>query len=167
MVKALAAIAMLAGIASLAAVACGGGGNEGAASAPTASAPESHGLVAYPTRTGGVTGQTSGATDFTIYANEDFKQRAGAFGGAPSTRIFSFGPSEMTFEVGETVNIEFIPPPTTKNKHTFTVEELGINETAVYGKVATFTYTFDKPGRFRLTCRNFPGEGMLGWITVE
>ena len=175
MVKALAAIAVLAGIASLAVVACGGGDAEEEAPAPPpAAAPEEPGKVtgssgpaAEPTRTGGVTGQTGGAIDFTVYANEEFKQRVGAFGGAPHIKIFSFSPSEMTFKVGETVNFTFIPPTTTINKHTFTVEALGINETAAYGKVATFTYTFDKPGRFRLTSRNFANEGMMGWITVE
>ena len=188
MVKQLAAIAILASVVSLAAVACGGGDDEeepapppppAAAAVPTgapaAESVEARDLnaeaeaqataiaqVAGPT---GVTGHTGGATDFTIFLAEGtaIKQAGHWVGPAP----FRFVPEELTFKVGETVNFTLKPPDQSRVLHYFVIQELGVNEAVKYGKPTTFTFTFDKPGTFRLFCQTHVTWGMIGTITVQ
>ena len=167
MFKPLVPIAVLAGIASLAAVACGGGDEEEAAPAPEAAAPTatpaiavtSPGKIEFPDRPRGVTGQTGGVTQFTLKIQEIIEAYAQQHSGV------RFDPEEMTFKVGETVNFKVVPHPDSRTRHTFTVEELGIDVPVKYGKPATFTHTFDKPGRFKLVDKHFP-EFAIGWINV-
>ena len=77
----------------------------------------------------------------------------------------------MTFRVGQIVNFTLVPPPESRMTHTFTVSELGINEYVKYGKPTTFTYTFDRPGTFRLINILELGEGgtgaMMGAVVVK
>ena len=157
MVKPLTAIAILAVIASMAVVACGGGDGEEAAPPPAAAA-------AADVPTEGVTGYTDGATDYTV-------NLIGIQGGGMSmlwagTRYF-FDPDELIFKVGETVNFTISPPLDSGFKHTFTVKELGIDETVKFSQAATFSYTFDKPGKFELICNLLWTDGMKGTITVQ
>ena len=81
---------------------------------------------------------------------------------------YTFEPAELTFNVGETVNFEIIAET---ELHSFTVDELGIDVdidgSANPGQKETLTYTFDKPGTFRLVCIYHEGNGMVGEITVQ
>ena len=173
MIKQIAVIAILASVVSLAAVACGGGDDESAAPPPAAAAPApeaaaptatpaiavtSPGKIEFPDRVRGVTGQTDGVTQFTLNIQETVE----AYG--YHTGVY-FDPGEMTFKVGETVNFTVIPNPESRQRHSVTVRDLGIDVEAKYGKQVTFTHTFDKPGRFKLVDKHFP-EFARGWINV-
>ena len=77
---------------------------------------------------------------------------------------FRFGPSELTFVVGETVTFVL----TAENDfHTFTVDDLGIDVSIDGGTSVTVTCTFDKPGTFPLICIPHQSLGMTGTVTVR
>ena len=76
---------------------------------------------------------------------------------------FAFGPADMTFNTGDTVNFEFVGE---SQFHTFTVEELGIDVEVGGGETVNFEFTFDTPGRYTLICVPHQSLGMVGTITV-
>ncbi len=76
---------------------------------------------------------------------------------------FAFGPADFTFNVGDTVNFEFVSESAF---HTFTVEELGIDEDVGDGETVNFEFTFDTPGTYALICLPHETQGMVGSITV-
>jgi len=94
-----------------------------------------------------------------------------------NTNLHFTGPNtwdikEMTFNVGDTVNFTIVPygdgtERALRDRHTFTIRDLGINESVKYGKSANITVTFDKPGRYRYWCDIHVQEGEFGYITVE
>ena len=73
-------------------------------------------------------------------------------------------PSEITASVGETVTFTLTAET---EFHTFTVDELGIDESIDGGESATYTHTFDKAGTFKLVCLVHETSGMVGTITVQ
>ena len=77
---------------------------------------------------------------------------------------FAFGPAELSFAVGETVEFTFIGEA---QFHTFTVDELGIDEVVDGGETVTFSFTFDQPGTYTLICVPHQALGMVGTITVQ
>ena len=77
---------------------------------------------------------------------------------------YKFVPSEFNFEVGETVTFEITAET---EFHTFTVDDLDINESLDPGESVTLTVTFDKAGNFELICIPHHGHGMTGTIVVE
>ena len=78
--------------------------------------------------------------------------------------VYAFDPKEFTFSVGDSV--EFTVTAETEF-HTFTVDELGIDEVVLGGETITFTYTFDEAGEFKLFCIPHQSLGMVGTITVR
>ena len=76
---------------------------------------------------------------------------------------YEFEPSELVFTVGDW--IYFILTSETEF-HTFTVDELGIDVGGDAGETETFTFTFDRPGTFRLVSIPQEALGMVGTITV-
>ena len=77
---------------------------------------------------------------------------------------YIFSPSEFTFSVGETVTFTL----TSENEfHTFTVDDLGIDQDVNAGETVTLTFTFDTPGTFQLICLPHEVLGMVGTITVQ
>ena len=82
--------------------------------------------------------------------------------------VYEFDPAELSFTLGETVNFTIIGET---EYHTFTVDELGIDEEVDAsqnpGAEATFTYTFDQAGEFPLVCLVHELDGMVGTITVS
>ena len=81
---------------------------------------------------------------------------------------YEFDPSDLNFKLGETVTFTIVGET---EYHTFTVDELGIDED-VDGSLkanasSTFTHTFDRAGTFKLVCLVHELEGMVGTITVE
>ena len=77
---------------------------------------------------------------------------------------FAFGPADMTFNVGDTVNFEFVGE---SQFHTFTVEELGIDVDVDAGETVNFEFTFDASGTYELICVPHQALGMVGTITVR
>ena len=77
---------------------------------------------------------------------------------------FAFGPAELSFAVGETVEFTFIGE---SQFHTFTVDELGIDEAVEGGETVTFSFTFDQPGTYSLICVPHLALGMVGTTTVQ
>ena len=143
MLKRLIPLLLLAGVVSLAMVACGGDGDEEATPTTRPAAPAPAATVAPPPPSDGRSVRI---------VNEDV-------GGSGA---YKFSPSELTFKLGETVNLilraetEF---------HTFTVDDLGIDQDLGAGEELTVPFTFDKPGTFALICLVHPQ--MTGTITVQ
>ena len=77
---------------------------------------------------------------------------------------YAFDPNELTVKVGDCV--EFTVTAETEF-HTFTVEELGIDEVLNAGETITFEGFFQEPGEFRLICIPHQANGMVGTITVQ
>lgn len=82
----------------------------------------------------------------------------------PGSGVYAFDPKEFTFSVGDSV--EFTVMAETEF-HTFTVDELGIDEAVLGGETVTFTYTFEEAGEFTLFCIPHQSLGMVGTITVQ
>ena len=76
---------------------------------------------------------------------------------------YLFDPGDFTFNVGDVV--EFTLEAETEF-HTFTVDDLDIDVAMDPGSSQTMTYTFDKPGEFKLICIPHEFQGMVGSITV-
>ena len=76
---------------------------------------------------------------------------------------YTFKPDQFTFNVGDVVEFTLIAE---SEFHTFTVDDLGIDVSMDGGSTQTMTYTFDKPGEFKLLCIPHELLGMVGSITV-
>ena len=92
-------------------------------------------------------------------------------GGTPITVVnedvggsgqYAFNPAEMSFSVGETVTFTLTAET---EFHTFTVEDLGIDESLEAGETRKFTFIFKEAGSFDLICLAHPD--MVGTITVR
>ena len=77
---------------------------------------------------------------------------------------YEFVPDEFNFKVGETITFEMSAET---EYHTFTVDELGIDEDMDAGETITFSYTFDRAGEFEIICVPHQAFGMTGVIVVE
>ena len=77
---------------------------------------------------------------------------------------YAFDPDELTFSVGETV--EFTITSETEF-HTFTVDELGIDQAIRGRETAVVTFTLDEAGTFELICIPHKALGMVGTITIR
>ena len=78
--------------------------------------------------------------------------------------VYAFSPHELTFRLGETVTFTLVAEA---EFHTFTVDDLEINEDVDAGATGTLTYTFDTAGTFELVCVPHQVLGMVGTITVQ
>lgn len=81
-----------------------------------------------------------------------------------SSSNFSFSPKTLTLKEGQPVKITFANSGT----HTFTIDELGVNESLSGGSV-TVEFTPSKSGTFEYYCA-VPGHkerGMIGSLTVN
>ena len=135
----LAALTLLAVFTSLALVACGSTDSD---STPT------------PTPTPTPTATPTPPPDGTVVNLQD----PGVSGS------YAFSPSEFTFSVGETVTFTL----TSETEfHTFTVDDLGIDQDVNAGETVELTFTFDTPGTFQLICIPHEVLGMVGTITVQ
>ena len=78
---------------------------------------------------------------------------------------YQFNPSELSFKVGDRVAFTLTAET---EFHTFTVDDLGIDEALSKGEEVNFTFTFDRAGTFDLVCLVHGGpQGMVGTITVK
>lgn len=83
-------------------------------------------------------------------------------------RGFNYGylPGELTVKVGETVKIRL---SSDDSPHTFTIDELGVDEEFTWGKDKDISFVAGKKGTFKFYCR-VPGHkegGMVGTLVVE
>ena len=157
MLRRLIPLTVLMVFAAMAAVACGGDEEQApaaprpspppppAASAPAAAPSPTTPPVQEPVAPGP-------ATEVTVKLND-------SGGRGP----FSFGPADLAFDAGETVNFTFVGETAF---HTFTVEELGIDIDVAAGETVSFQHTFDTPGTYTLICIPHEALGMVGTITV-
>ena len=187
MIKPILIVGILVGIASLAAVSCGGGDDEeappAAAAAPAgadAAAPDqgsarvelpSQGTSFAIPAVSGVTRREGNVIDFTLNSlggGTSLSTNSNLQNAAPNT----YDIREMNFNVGDTVNFTIVPygdgtERALRDRHTFTIRDLGISKSVKYGNSANFTVTFDKPGRFQYVCDIHIQEGEWGHIIVE
>jgi len=83
-----------------------------------------------------------------------------------SLRNFAFEPSRFNIEAGTTVEFRL---KSRDIEHTFTVKDLDVNWFVQSGITATESFTFDRPGEYRLICAIAGHEqaGMVGVIRVQ
>lgn len=77
----------------------------------------------------------------------------------------SFNPKVITIPTGRTTTL--ILKNQGKKKHTFTVENLGIDAEVQPGKEKTITVKPEKTGTYELICRYHFQEGMVGKVIVK
>jgi len=75
-----------------------------------------------------------------------------------------FEPIKLTLQVGKTYRINVGEGG--KQLHTFTVSEMGIDETIAKGEVKMIEITPDTTGTFSIICLPHEASGMLGTILV-
>ncbi len=78
---------------------------------------------------------------------------------------FYFSPKEIQTNVGQPITVHV----TAQGRHTFTIDELGVNVETSSGQTTPVTFTPDKKGVFTFYCA-VPGHkenGQTGTITVE
>ena len=77
---------------------------------------------------------------------------------------YGFDPSDFSFKIGEIVTFELTAET---EFHTFTIDELDIDESVESRQTKTFTVTFTVAGEFRLYCIPHEAFGMVGKIIVD
>ena len=144
-------LAVLVALFSLVLAGCGGDDDGDTASVPATVAPPA---AAAPTSAAPAPASTGGGGDLTKISviNQD----------PGGSRKYAFDPSDLSFSVGETVEFTLLGET---EFHTFTIDDLGIDEALGAGEEVVFTFTFDKPGSFELICLSHPQ--MTGTITVK
>ena len=75
---------------------------------------------------------------------------------------YAFEPAELLFSAGD--KVEFTLKSETEF-HTFTVDDLGIDEALGAGEEKVFMFTFNKIGKYDLVCLSHPQ--MIGSIEVK
>ena len=150
----LPAVLVLVVLSAAIAAACDGGGEDPTpdsgrrSPSPPPAAPQA---TATPTAVLDEPDDGDGGTPITV-VNEDV-------GGSGA---YAFNPAELTFSVGETVTFTLTAET---EFHTFTVEDLDIDQSLEAGETTKFNFTFDKAGTFSLICLAHPQ--MTGTITVQ
>ena len=76
----------------------------------------------------------------------------------------AFSPSNFEFRTGETVRFQLIAQ---SEFHTFTINELGVNEAINARQTRYLDVTFDHPGEYALICVPHESLGMKGAIAVR
>lgn len=81
-------------------------------------------------------------------------------------QAFSWVPTEVVLPVGATARFYLTSRDVI---HGYQVERTNINVEVIPGEVATFYYTFDEPGRYRVSCNEYCGSlhhEMVGWVEI-
>ena len=77
---------------------------------------------------------------------------------------YTFVPNEFIFEKGQSVIFELVAET---EYHTFTVDDLKIDEDINAGETKRFKFDFNKTGTFELYCIVHKANGMVGEIIVK
>ena len=151
----LPAVLVLVVLSAAIAAACGGGGEDPTpdsgrrSPSPPPAAPQA---TPTPPADSGSNGPDVGGGKPITVVNEDV-------GGSGA---YAFNPSSLSFSVGEAVTFTLTAET---EFHTFTVEDLDIDQSLEAGETQKFNFTFDKAGTFSLICLAHPQ--MTGTITVQ
>lgn len=151
----LPAVLVLVVLSAAIAAACGGGGEDPTpdsgrrSPSPPPAAPQA---TPTPPEDSGPNGPVVGGGKPITVVNEDV-------GGSGA---YAFNPSSLSFSVGEAVTFTLTAET---EFHTFTVEDLDIDQSLEAGETQKFNFTFDKAGTFSLICLAHPQ--MTGTITVQ
>ena len=78
---------------------------------------------------------------------------------------FYFDPEELKVKAGVPVGIELKNEG--KASHTFTIDELGVDQVVQADESATVKFTPDQDGTLTFYCRFHRGQGMEGELTVS
>ena len=150
-------LAILVALMSIALVACGDDGDTPTVQ-PTAVSPAAPAPAPTDTPTAAATkpASTLPSTPSDVTKVKIVNQDTGGSG------KYQFSPSDLTFKVGEKVEFTLLGET---EFHTFTVDDLGIDESLDAEEEVVFTFTFDTAGTFDLICLAHPQ--MTGAITVE
>lgn len=101
-------------------------------------------------------------------ANSNSEQNAVFKQGYTTVRGFNYGfsPKTITVKLGAAVKLNLISDD---SPHTFTIDELGVNQQFTYGKDATVIFTASKKGTFQFYCAvpSHKENGMIGTLIVE
>ena len=159
MLKRLIPLVIIGVILSLAAVACGGDGDSDPTATPGQSSPSP--VPAAPTATA-ASGGSNGSSQTTAQPGGMTVEVQNRDNGGSGK--YAFEPADFTFKVGDTVT--FVMTAETEF-HTFTVDDLDIDEAVSSGDTVEFTVTFDKAGEFHLFCIPHEALGMEGTIKVQ
>lgn len=79
---------------------------------------------------------------------------------------FGFSPNTIRVKQGETIKLRLV---SSDSPHTFTIDELNVNQQFTFGKDADAVFTANKKGTFQFYCA-VPGHkesGMIGTLIVE
>ncbi len=79
---------------------------------------------------------------------------------------FGFSPNTIRVKQGDSVKLRLV---SSDSPHTFTIDELNVNQQFTFGKDADVVFTADKKGAFQFYCA-VPGHkesGMIGTLIVE
>ena len=77
---------------------------------------------------------------------------------------YLFDPDGLTFNVGDVIAFTLTAET---EFHTFTVDDLDIDEAVDARDSIRFSFTFDQPGTYDLICIPHETQGMVGTITVR
>ncbi len=78
---------------------------------------------------------------------------------------FFFNPKDLAAEAGKAVTVKLKNEG--KATHTFTIDELTVDQTMAPGEEATVTFTPTKAGTLAFYCRFHRGQGMEGTLKVS
>ena len=100
--------------------------------------------------------------------DDDDEVDAGSQGDSSATTVelaakdFEFDPATLDAEAGDTITVEVTNEG--EAPHTFTVEELDIDEEIAPGESAQVEVTVPDSGGFEFVCRFHEGRGMIGAV---
>ena len=77
---------------------------------------------------------------------------------------YAYDPVDLTFNVGDVIAFTLTAET---EFHTFTVDDLDIDEAVDASDTIRFSFTFDQPGTYELICIPHETQGMVGTITVR
>lgn len=102
------------------------------------------------------------------YRSQPANEPSQPMSGAMVVKGFNYGfsPQTITVKQGDMVMIQLVSDD---SPHTFTIDELGVNQEFTWGKDASVTFTASRKGTFQYYC-SVPGHkegGMIGSLIVE
>lgn len=78
---------------------------------------------------------------------------------------FFFGPDQLSLEAGQTVTVNLENEGAAA--HTFTIDDLGVDQVLNPGEGATITFTPSQSGTIKFYCRFHQAQGMAGSLAVS
>lgn len=81
-----------------------------------------------------------------------------------SAQDFSFSPNQLQAKAGQSMKVEIKNDG--KSTHSFTISELGVDQTLQPGQSATVEFTPKTAGSLTFYCRFHRSQGMTGTLTV-